>query len=134
MSRFVFEKRERVLHIRYPETITLPDVADFYACWDPFILEGPHAALIDMRAINPLLISPAIRRAAIEEVESRRMLFNAMLLAEARVISGTVARGVVTAFDWVANRGWKRPLANFDTMERAEAFLLNALKGSQSAA
>jgi hypothetical protein len=107
----------------YPRIATAETVRDLYETWDEFLPRGPHAVLSDLRRFNPITASPQVRRMAALEVEKRREVLQRLLIAEARVVTDPVVRGLVTAFDWVVGSTFTRPLRNVRSREEAETFL-----------
>jgi hypothetical protein len=115
---------------RFPrEGVDEVDVLNFYGRWEEEMAKrGRHAALIDMRQMSPLVVSPKLRRFAADQVVKRATLWNDYLVAEARVVDNIVARGVVTAFDWlVASSQLVRAHRNMVSEADAEAWLLGEL-------
>lgn len=73
--------------------------------------------LIDFAVVNPLILGARTRRAGAEIWSKHRDTLLASTLCEARVVHHPLARGVLTAFDWVTGEKW--PTANFETEREA---------------
>lgn len=114
----------------HPKTFERDEIERSYTAWAKLCVRGPHAALVDLRRLNPLTASPTARRRVAAAVESHRAAFERSLVAEARVIRGELTRHVVAAFDWIAGSKFSRPVCNTTSVAEAEAFLLAELERS----
>jgi hypothetical protein len=107
----------------YPRFADVALMRAAYRSWDELLERGPHAVLVDTRLINPLRVPPTLRKLMAIEVEKRRAKFERSLLAEARVVTHPLTRGLVTAFDWMIGNSFSRPLRNVSSLGEAEVFL-----------
>lgn len=87
---------------------------------------APFIVLLDMRDFNPLKITAAMRKQAAEVWHDNRELYLRVIVAEARVLTNPLTRGILTAFDWLTGTG-KWPCRQFATMSAAEAWLRSKL-------
>jgi hypothetical protein len=117
-----------LLELRYPPTLSPDEIAALYGAWESFFVRGEHAVLVDMREFDPFAGGAAVRKRVAEEVEKRRDAFERLLIAEVRVITSPLVRGVVTAFDWIVGSTFSRPVQNVATIAEAEAFLAEAMR------
>jgi len=120
--------------LTYPSRPTAETITRLYADWDELLARGPHGVIIDLRSADPLHFTAPVRRMAAEQVERRRAAFEKSLIVEARVVSGVVVRGIVTAFDWIIGASFSRPLANFDDWGDAERFVARYLPVREASA
>lgn len=127
----VSDARLPIVDVAYHSALTLPEYRESFEEYARLAAKGiPLAYLIDMRKFDPLRISAADRReaAAIFREYAPRLL--PVSVAEARVISSPLTRGIVTAFDWLtAVNKW--PCQQFATMESAEAWLRAELRRAE---
>ncbi len=103
------------------------DIPTFYAEWDEAIARGPHAVLIDLRDVDPFAVGAARRRKVAEEAERRRDGLERTLVAEARLVSTSLVRAMMTAFDWLLPQPFRHPICNFSSMAEAEDWLQDQL-------
>ena len=87
---------------------------------------APFILLLDMREFNPLKITAAMRKQAAEVWHDNRELYLRVIVAEARVLTNPLTRGILTAFDWLTGTG-KWPCRQFATMPAAETWLRSKL-------
>ena len=76
---------------------------------------------------------PWARQATLREVEARNHVFEKVLIAEARLIRGTVIRGIVTAFEWMRRSPRTFPLEILEDEAEALRFLNEHLTKDQAA-
>ncbi|MDQ3035949.1 MAG: hypothetical protein M3Y87_26330 [Myxococcota bacterium] len=86
----------------------------------------PVAYLIDMRTFDPLGITADKRRAASEVFKQYEHRLAAVSVAEARVITSPITRGIVTAFDWLTSAN-KWPCRQFASRDEGERWLREQL-------
>jgi hypothetical protein len=82
----------------------------------------PFILLLDMREFNPLRVNAKMRQEGADIWHKNRDLWLRCALAEARVVVNPIARGMLTAFDWLTNKD-KWPCRQFATMPEAEQWL-----------
>ncbi len=75
------------------------------------------AWLIDFRAFNPITAPAKVRYASAEVFARYRDRLLPSTLCEARVVESMLARGVLTAFDWITGTKW--PTDNFKRQDDA---------------
>ncbi len=90
-----------LVRLLYPSNALPADMTRFYRHYDEIWPRGPHVLLVDLRRLNPLFGGDGARRALMKEVAARQPLVGKRLVAEARMVSGPVVRGIVTAFEWL---------------------------------
>src|ERR1700679_1916677 len=83
-----------ILVIVYPRIATPEMVTNLYQRWEELFVRGPHAVLSDLRRFNPVTAPPKLRRMSATEVEKRRAALERLLIAEARVVTDPVVRGL----------------------------------------
>lgn len=88
---------------------------------------APVAYLLDMREFDPLQIDAKSRQQAALIFHDYAGRLRPTSVAEARVITSAITRGVVTAFDWLTNAN-KWPCRQFATPPEAEAWLRSLLR------
>ena len=109
-----------LVRITLPPNPTEGDTVEVYCAYDTLLARGRHVLLVDLRKLNPLFGHARARQVTLREVEARMHVFDKMLIAEARVVSGSVVRGIVTAFEWMRRRPRSFPL---EVMEDEKAAL-----------
>ncbi len=109
-----------LVRITLPPNPTEEDTVEVYRAYDTLLARGRHVLLVDLRKLNPLFGHARARQVTLREVEARTHVFDKMLIAEARVVSGSVVRGIVTAFEWMRRRPRSFPL---EVMEDEKAAL-----------
>jgi hypothetical protein len=115
---------------RFPFVTTLPPsetrangVQGFYREWDVLLARGPHVLLVDLRRVNASLAGAGLRREVAEAIKARRNAIRTSLLAEARLVSGPLVRGLLTAVDWLVGDALSHPIRYFDVYDEAERWL-----------
>ena len=120
-KRFGFDGSEfPLVRLTCPSRPNPADLAAYYRVYDEIWPRGPHVLLVDIRRLNPLFAGAAPRRALMKEVAQRQPLVGKLLVAEARMVSGTVVRGIVTAFEWLRPSPRTAPL--YTCENEVEAF------------
>lgn len=124
---FRIDASERPLVVvRYPTT---PTLAGYRAAIDHFVelagAGGRIAWLIDLRIFDGLSVSAATRREAARIFDDARPALAKVSVCEARVIESLVARGISTAFDWLAGPPW--PVTAVPTMDEARRWIATHL-------
>jgi hypothetical protein len=99
-----------LVRITLPANPTEEDTVAVYRDYDVLLARGRHVLLVDLRELNPLFGGARARQVTLREVESRQPLFDKLLIAEARIVSGSIVRGIVTAFEWMRKRPRAYPL------------------------
>lgn len=115
-----------LLVARFPPEATEGDIARFYAEWQEIGQRGAHGILTDLTQLNPLRVPAKLRRAAALEVRARRAFFEEKLIAEVRVVSSPLTRGVLTAFDWLIG-DYSHPRKNFVNRSDGERWIVEEL-------
>ena len=87
-----------------------------------------HAVLIDVSAMNPMSATADIRREAAVVMEENMEHLVATTVAEARVATNPLIRGMLTVFDWVQPKAWL--INNVNTGPAAEFWLRSQLERS----
>lgn len=82
---------------------------------------GDIAWLIDFTSFNPVTAPANRRKEAAEVFAAHREMLAASTCCEARVVHNTLARGILTAFDWLTGNKW--PTASFATFVEAERWI-----------
>ncbi|MEL6545458.1 MAG: hypothetical protein AAFQ82_12580, partial [Myxococcota bacterium] len=82
--------------------------------------------VIDLNDFNPVSAPPTARKAFTDEFERQRAIIEPGTLFEARVITSALARGIVTAVDWVLSRSY--PAKNFSDFDSAYAWAEKTLR------
>ncbi len=101
----------------------LDDYAEAFAEYERIARRGkPMVYLVDMRDFDPLRIDAGTRRGAAKIFQEKAERLRRVSVAEARVITSPLTRGIVTAFDWLTNAN-KWPCQQFATLESAEEWL-----------
>ncbi len=88
--------------------------------------QEPIVILNDLSEFNPFAINAKMRKDAADVWHENREIYLRLIVAEARVVVSPLARGVVTAFDWLTGRG-KWPCRNFATLPEGETWLRTQL-------
>lgn len=106
----------------------LPTLAQYKAMLDDLsrvILSGrpPIVILLDMQEFNPFDINASMRKEAADAWHANRELWLRTIAAEARIVVNPLARGMLTAFDWLTGTG-KWPCKQFGNAADAEAWLM----------
>lgn len=123
----VGHQRLPIVDVVYDGPPRVDDLRDAFEEYGRLADRGePLLWLIDMRKFDPLRVTAAERKqaAAIFAVHEKRL--RAVSIAEARVITSPLTRGIVTAFDWLTAAN-KWPCQQFGTLERAETWLRGEL-------
>jgi len=92
--------------------------------------DGPFILLLDMREFNPFRVTPKMRQQGAEIWHRHRELWLRSSIAEARVVTNPIARGLLTAFDWLTTSKW--PCRHFGTMSEAEKWLNGELEKNRA--
>jgi hypothetical protein len=99
--RYGFDGSEfPLVRFTYPSSPLPAEIPRYYQAYDAIWPRGPHVLLVDIRRLNPLFAGAAARRALMKEVSARQPLIGKLLVAEARIVSSPVVRGLISAFEW----------------------------------
>ena len=90
-----------LVRITLPPNPTEADTIAVYQQYDVHLARGRHVLLVDLRKLNPLFGGAKARQATLREVEARSEIFERTLIAEVRLVRGSLVRGIVTAFEWM---------------------------------
>ncbi len=99
-----------LVRLTYPSSPLPEDLPAYYRVYDEIWPRGPHVVLTDLRRLNPIFAGANARRALMKEVAARQELVGTLLVAEARIVSGSVVRGLITAFEWIRPQPRVAPL------------------------
>jgi hypothetical protein len=112
-----------IVDVAYSGMPALEDIRDAFQEYSRIAERGvPLLWLIDMRQFDPLQVSAHQRRQAALVFQEHAPRLRRVSVAEARVITSPLTRGIVTAFDWLTGAN-KWPCAQFGTIEQAESWL-----------
>jgi hypothetical protein len=124
----VDESRAPLIVVTYPPAVTEQEFRDLFARYVELSRRLPRVAyLIDFRHFNPLFVSPRQRQEAAQLFAENRHTLTHATVCEARVVASPVARGILTAFDWLTGSKW--PCRNFETFAEAERWIAEQLAG-----
>ncbi len=117
----------RIWLLRYPDTFRLGDFRQLFVDVKRLNPERyMHTVLIDVRAMNPLSATAKIRHEAAVVLEENMEHLVATTVAEARVATNPLTRGMLTVFDWVQPKAWA--INNVKTGPAAELWLRSQLE------
>ncbi len=88
----------------------------------------PWAVLVDLRFINPAVAGRQGRESVSKLILENAEFLGQVTVAEARVVSGPIMRGILTVLDWVTPRSW--PVRNFGNGVLAENWLRSELEAA----
>lgn len=112
-----------LVQVFIPVHATVQDLARLLEYYDE-LCRGVHKEivwLIDFRELDPVFGGLTARRAAADRVERHQEALAVATKAEVRVVEGSVSRGILVAFDWLARNPW--PVANVGSMAEAHAWI-----------
>ena len=113
--------------LRYPETFQMGDFRQLFA--DVKRLNPQcyrHSVLIDLTRLRPFTATAEVRREAEDVIQENIEHITATVVAEARVVSNPLVRGMLTVFDWVQPKPWA--INNSVTGPAAELWLRSQLR------
>lgn len=117
----VEDSRAPLIVVSYPDSIVLSDYEELFGCFARMARQHRRIAwLIDFSRFNPVTAPAAIRQGAARIFEQHRATLSQASVCEGRIVQNPLARGVLTAFDWLTPNKW--PCANFSSSSEAEAF------------
>ncbi len=115
--------------IRHPQE---PTPEDFEALLlelrSRMILGEQWAVLADLRFINPAAAGKEGRESVSKLILENAEFLGQVTVAEARVVSGPIMRGILTVLDWITPRSW--PVRNFGNGVLAENWLRTELEAA----
>lgn len=83
----------------------------------------PIVILLDMTDFNPFTVTAQMRKSAADAWAKHKELMVRSIAAEARIILSPLARGVMTAFDWLTSTPGRWPCKQFASRVDAELWL-----------
>lgn len=108
--------------IRHPQFFDIEDFKRLAGELRESLVEGQkYALLVDLRKVDPLRAGARARQQASEVLRENDEFLEKFVVCEARMISGSMSRGIITVVDWLAPRAW--PVRNFGSGEIAEHWL-----------
>ncbi len=111
-----------IVAVRYPKEPTPDGYLALFKHYAELAQRGDSIAwLVDMRDFNPVTAPASLRKGASLVFDEYRDVLTAATLCEARVMTSALARGVVTAFDWLTGNKW--PCVNFANLDEARAWV-----------
>lgn len=124
-------RRLPIIDITYVGDPQIDDMRDAFVEYARLAERGePLLWLVDMREFDPVRVGAAHRQAVAEIFREHEAVLRPVSIAEARVITNPLTRGVVTAFDWLTGAN-KWPCAQFPNVDEAEAWLRARLARAQ---
>ncbi|MEC7521537.1 MAG: hypothetical protein VYE22_16780 [Myxococcota bacterium] len=116
-----------IVLVRYPPSFDATSYRKLFEHYAELAAEGrPIAWLVDFTAFNPVTASASLRKEAAVVFEEYLDVLEPVSICEARVVASGVARGILTAFDWLTGSKW--PTVNVSSFEEAHAFIDDHLK------
>lgn len=122
-NEFVVDESDLpILSVTYPEHANEESLD---AVWAEFVrVTGENrriAFLLDVRPTNPIAVSARLRRYNADLHERFKNDLAKSTVCEARVVSSSLVRGLIIAFDWIKGDGlW--PCNTFTSMAEARAW------------
>ncbi|MEO0321352.1 MAG: hypothetical protein AAF447_00205 [Myxococcota bacterium] len=112
-----------VLLVTYPEDGDEEDLTALFAAYRRIAAAHPRVAyLVDMRRLNPREQTAAKRRHAGRLYAEHADALAVSAVCEARLVSNSLVRGIVVAFDWIkGDQRW--PCRTFTDPEAARAWI-----------
>lgn len=108
-----------VMHM--PPVMTLGDLDHHFEIRTPRLFaRGRFAAVIDTRAADIFAFTALHRRRVVQHRKRMEDTYKRLLIAEAYVLESVVARGIVTAVQWLAPPCWPQGL--FGDVDAATAW------------
>lgn len=116
---FVVDARDcPLIVVTYPDSVDLEAYETLFKEYARLAAAHDRLAwLIDFRAFNPITAPARVRYASAEVFARYRERLLPSTLCEARIVESMLARGVLTAFDWITGGKW--PTENFKCQEDA---------------
>ena len=112
-----------LVRITLPPNPTEADTVAVYQQYDVHLARGRHVLLVDLRRLDPVFGHARARQVTLREVEKRNATFERTLIAEARLVSGSLVRGIVTAFEWMRRAPRHFPLEVMEDEKEALRWL-----------
>jgi hypothetical protein len=117
----VDDSRVPLITAIFPDSVTIPDYETLFQRYVELSQQHRRLAwVIDMSRFNPVTAPASVRQGAAGVFERHRDTLTKVSVCEARIVQSPLARGVLTAFDWLTPNKW--PCGNFATATEAEAF------------
>ena len=119
----VVDSSERpIVLVRYPAVFDATAYRHLFEHYAKLAESGePICWLIDFKAFNPVSASASLRKEAAAVFEQYVQVLAPVSVCEARVVGSGVARGVLTAFDWLTGSKW--PVCNVASFGEAYRFI-----------
>jgi hypothetical protein len=117
------EKRWPLVEMRIHRDVTVEDIDAAYDVLESIAKRGErHAHWTDLREIQPLSISPQLRKRFAERERRLFPLAGSLIVADVRIVDHPITRGLLTAFEWlVGETPW--PVKNVGSDAEAIAWL-----------
>ncbi len=117
----VDDSRAPLIRASFPESLTLDDYEVLFERYAEISRQHARLAwLIDFTRCNPVTMPAAIRQGAAKIFERHRAILTRVSVCESRIVQQPLARGILTAFDWLTPNKW--PCGNFSSGSEAEEF------------